>query len=45
MQLLFNEASGGKDSYAIGGQASTKLQLGRFWTTTASLYRPEVEQY
>jgi Putative porin len=37
MQLLFNEASGGKDSYAIGGQASTRLQLGRFWTTTASL--------
>ncbi len=37
MQLLFNEASGGKDSYAIGGQASTKLQLGRFWSTTASL--------
>jgi hypothetical protein len=37
MQLLFNEASGGKDSYAIGGQASAKLQLGRFWTTTASL--------
>ena len=37
MQLLFNEAGGGKDSYAIGGQASTKLQLGRFWSTTASL--------
>jgi hypothetical protein len=37
MQLLFNEASGGKDSYAIGGQASAKLQLGRFWSTTASL--------
>ena len=37
MQLLFNEASGGKDSYALGGQASTKLQLGRFWSTTASL--------
>jgi hypothetical protein len=37
MQLLFNESSGGTDSYAIGGQASTKLQLGRFWSTTASL--------
>lgn len=36
MQLLFNESSGGGDSYAIGGQASTRLQLGRFWTTTAS---------
>jgi hypothetical protein len=37
MQLLFNESSGGTDSYAIGGQASTKLQLGKFWSTTASL--------
>ena len=37
MQLLFNEAAGGTDSYAIGGQASTKLQLGSFWSTTASL--------
>jgi hypothetical protein len=36
MQLLFNESTGGTDSYAIGGQASTKLQLGRFWSTTAS---------
>jgi hypothetical protein len=36
MQLLFNESSGGTDSYAIGGQASSKLQLGRIWSTTAS---------
>jgi hypothetical protein len=36
MQLMLNEASGGTDTYAIGGQASAKLQLGRFWTTTAS---------
>ncbi len=36
MQLMLNEASGGTDTYALGGQASAKLQLGRFWTTTAS---------
>lgn len=36
MQLLFNESSGGTDSYALGGQASAKLQLGRFWTATPS---------
>lgn len=36
MQLLFNESSGGTDSYAVGGQASAKLELGKFWTSTAS---------
>ena len=36
MQLMLNEASGGTDTYALGGQASAKLQLGRFWSTTAS---------
>jgi hypothetical protein len=35
MQLLFNEASGGVDSYAIGGQISSRLQFGR-WTATPS---------
>jgi hypothetical protein len=28
MQLLYNEASGGTDSYALGGQVSGKLQMG-----------------
>ena len=37
MQLLINEASAGTDSYAIGGQASGKLQLGRLWIATPSL--------
>jgi hypothetical protein len=36
MQLLFNEASAGTDSYAIGGQVSSKLQLGSWWTATPS---------
>ena len=36
MQLMINEASAGTDTYALGGQASAKLQLGRFWATTAS---------
>jgi hypothetical protein len=36
IQLLFNEASGGGDSYAIGGQLSSRLQFGRWWTSTAS---------
>jgi hypothetical protein len=36
MQLLFNEASAGADSYAVGGQVSSKLQLGSFWTMTPS---------
>ena len=33
MQLLFNEASTGTDSYSLGGQISTRLQLGRLTTT------------
>lgn len=33
MQLLFNESSTGTDSYALGGQVSGKLQLGRLTTT------------
>ena len=36
MQLMLNEASGTTDTYALGGQASAKLQLGKFWSTTAS---------
>jgi hypothetical protein len=33
MQLLFNEATAGTDSYALGGQVSGRLQLGRLTTT------------
>ena len=33
MQLLYNEASAGTDSYSLGGQVSAKLQLGRLTTT------------
>jgi len=33
MQLLFNESPTGTDSYALGGQLSTKIQLGRLTTT------------
>jgi hypothetical protein len=33
MQLLFNESATGTDSYALGGQLSTKIQLGRLTTT------------
>ena len=33
MQLLFNEVAAGTDSYALGGQVSGKLQLGRLTTT------------
>jgi len=36
MQLLYNEASSGPDSYAVGGQVSSRLQLGKFWTMTPS---------
>ncbi len=35
MQLLYNESSKGQDSYAIGVQASTRLQMGP-WTATPS---------
>jgi len=37
MQLFFNESSSGADSFAVGGQFSTKLQLGKRITTTPSL--------
>src|SRR6266436_3914783 len=33
MQLLYNEASAGTDSYSLGGQVSAKIQLGRLTTT------------
>ena len=35
IELLFNESSGGQDSYALGGQMSARLQMGR-WTATPS---------
>ena len=35
MELLFNEVTSGPDSYAVGGQLSSKLELGR-WTATPS---------
>jgi hypothetical protein len=35
IELLYNEVSAGQDSYALGGQASGKLQFGR-WTATPS---------
>jgi hypothetical protein len=35
IEMLFNEASGGQDSYALGGQVSAKLQFGP-WTATPS---------
>jgi hypothetical protein len=33
MQLLYNEASAGTDSYSLGGQVSAKIQVGRLTTT------------
>jgi hypothetical protein len=33
MQLLFNEATAGTDSYVLGGQVTGKLQFGRLTTT------------
>ncbi len=36
MQLFFNEASAGNDSFAAGGQIASKLQLGKRWTMTPS---------
>lgn len=36
MQLMFNEASGGTDSFAAGGGASTKIQLAKWLTLTPS---------
>ena len=35
IELLYNESSGGQDSYALGGQASAKFQLGP-WTAIPS---------
>jgi len=35
IELLFNESGGGQDSYALGAQASARLQMGR-WTATPS---------
>jgi hypothetical protein len=36
IQMLFNESGSGADSYAVGGQVSSKLQLGNWWTMTPS---------
>jgi len=36
MQLLFNEVSKGPDSFAAGGQISSKWNIGHFWTMTPS---------
>jgi len=36
MQLFFNEVSKGVDSFAAGGQVSSRLQLGHLWTMTPS---------
>jgi len=35
LELLYNESSGGQDSYALGGQISAKFQFGP-WTATPS---------
>jgi hypothetical protein len=35
IELLYNESSGGQDSYALGGQLSAKFQFGP-WTATPS---------
>ncbi|MBZ5705201.1 MAG: putative porin [Acidobacteriia bacterium] len=35
ISYLFNEVTSGTDSYALGGQAQTRLQVGR-WTATPS---------
>jgi hypothetical protein len=35
IELLYNEASGGQDSYVLGVQAQTKLEMG-IWSATAS---------
>ncbi len=36
MQLFFNEASAGNDSFAAGGQIASKLQFSKRWTMTPS---------
>ena len=35
-QLIYNESSGGQDSYALGAHGSAKLQPFPWWTTTTS---------
>lgn len=35
IELLYNESSGGQDSYALGAQAAATLKVGR-WSTTPS---------
>jgi Putative porin len=35
-QLVYNESTGGQDSYALGAHGSAKLQPFSWWTTTAS---------
>src|SRR5882724_10306004 len=35
-QLVYNESSGGQDSYALGAHGSAKLQPFPWWTATAS---------
>ena len=37
VQFLYNEASAGADSYALGGQASARVQLG-WWTATPQFF-------
>src|SRR5712692_7927422 len=37
INMLFSEASGGTDSYALGGQVSSKLQIGPLTTTPSFL--------
>ena len=36
MQLLINESSKGPDSYGTGGNASARLEFGKWWTMTPS---------
>jgi hypothetical protein len=36
-ELLYNESTGGQDSYALGAHGSVKLQPFSWWTTTASI--------
>ena len=36
IQMFFNEASKGADSFAAGGQIASKLEVGKLWTITPS---------
>jgi hypothetical protein len=36
MQLLYNENSAGTDSYALGAQLSSRMQIGSWWSLTPS---------